>query len=125
MNRETEKGALKMKKDEIGGSADLHSAARPGYLAAVQSVVSSNPLSVNHRDKHSSFLFVVLNTTISLSNRLHLAAWAGDVVSYLCKNKADVDVAAVDDMGAIHFASQKGHLEVVRSVGVSGEVHHS
>lgn len=53
MNRETEKGALKMKKDEIGGSADLHSAARPGYLAAVQSVVSSNPLSVNHRDKHS------------------------------------------------------------------------
>ncbi|WZZ46553.1 hypothetical protein YC2023_042812 [Brassica napus] len=64
-----------------------------------------------------AFLFVVLNTTISLSNRLHLAAWAGDVVSYLCKNKADVDVAAVDDMGAIHFASQKGHLEVVRSVG--------
>nr|VDC99259.1 unnamed protein product [Brassica oleracea] len=104
MNRETEKGALKMKKDEIGGSADLHSAARPGYLAAVQSVVSSNSLSVNHRDKHSC-------------DSLHLAAWAGDVVSYLCKNKADVDVAAVDDMGAIHFASQKGHLEVVRSVG--------
>ncbi|KAF2583209.1 hypothetical protein F2Q68_00006221 [Brassica cretica] len=72
-----------------------------------------------------AFPFVVLNTTISLSNRLHLAAWAGDVVSYLCKNKADVDVAAVDDMGTIHFASQKGHLEVVRSVGVSGEVHHS
>lgn len=43
-------------------------------------------------------------------------------MSYLCKNKADVGAAAVDDMGAIHFACQKGHLEVVRtllSVGVS------
>ena len=53
MNRETEKGALKMKKDEIGGSADLHSAARSGDLAAVQLIISSNPLAVNSRDKHS------------------------------------------------------------------------
>ncbi|CAN8325219.1 unnamed protein product [Cochlearia groenlandica] len=94
-----------------GGSADLHSSARSGDLAAVQSIISSDPLATNSRDKHSR-------------TPLHLAAWAGhnDVVSYLCKNKADVGAAAVDDMGAIHFASQKGHLEVVRtllSVGVS------
>ncbi|CAN7132415.1 unnamed protein product [Brassica rapa subsp. narinosa] len=55
-----------------------------------------------------------------------MAAWAGDVVSYLCKNKANVDSPlAVDDIGAINFASQKGNLELVRSVGISGEVHHS
>jgi ankyrin repeat protein len=44
-------------------------------------------------------------------------------VSYLCKNKADVGAAAVDDMGAIHFASQKGHLEIVRTLlSVGGSV---
>lgn len=36
-----------------GASADLHSAARSGDLAAVQSIISSNPLAVNSRDKHS------------------------------------------------------------------------
>lgn len=41
-------------------------------------------------------------------------------MSYLCKNKADVGAAAMDDMGAIHFAAQKGHLEVVRSLLSSG-----
>ncbi|TYG76614.1 hypothetical protein ES288_D03G127200v1 [Gossypium darwinii] len=42
-------------------------------------------------------------------------AWArqAQVVSYLCKQKADVGVSAMDGMGAIHFATQKGHLEVV------------
>lgn len=42
------------------------------------------------------------------------------MVSYLCKNKADVSAAAMDDMGAIHFAAQKGHLEVVRTLLLSG-----
>lgn len=36
-----------------GASADLHSAARSGDLAAVQLIISSNPLAVNSRDKHS------------------------------------------------------------------------
>ncbi|KAK8261309.1 hypothetical protein V6Z12_D13G178500 [Gossypium hirsutum] len=35
------------------------------------------------------------------------------VVSYLCKQKADIGAVAMDGMGAIHFAAQKGHLEVV------------
>ncbi|TYG76612.1 hypothetical protein ES288_D03G127200v1 [Gossypium darwinii] len=51
----------------------------------------------------------------SMTRRLLLAAWArqAQVVSYLCKQKADVGVSAMDGMGAIHFATQKGHLEVV------------
>lgn len=36
-----------------GGSTDLHSAARSGDLTAVQYIISSNPLAVNSRDKHS------------------------------------------------------------------------
>ncbi|KAK9182603.1 hypothetical protein WN944_025748 [Citrus x changshan-huyou] len=88
---------------------ELHAAARSGDLKAVQSILISNPLSVNSRDKHSR-------------TPLHLAAWSGqtEVVSYLCKNKADVGAAAMDDMSAVHFASQKGHLEVVRTLVSSG-----
>ncbi|KAJ1396882.1 Ankyrin repeat [Sesbania bispinosa] len=54
--------------------------------------------------------------------RLHLAAFAGqaEVVSYLCKHKADVGASAMDDMAAIHFAAQKGHLEVVRALLAAG-----
>ncbi|TXG48425.1 hypothetical protein EZV62_027719 [Acer yangbiense] len=91
------------------GGEELHAAARSGDLKAVQTILSSNPLSVNSRDKHSR-------------TPLHLAAWSGqtEVVSYLCKQKADVGAAAMDDMGAIHFASQKGHLEVVRVLISSG-----
>ncbi|XP_057966506.1 uncharacterized protein LOC131156669 [Malania oleifera] len=88
---------------------DLHSAARAGDLNAVISICSSNPLSINSRDKHSR-------------TPLHMAAWAGQtqVVDYLCKHKADVAAAAIDDVGAIHFAAQKGHLEVVRKLLSSG-----
>lgn len=32
---------------------DLHGAARSGDLSAVQSILSSDPLAVNSRDKHS------------------------------------------------------------------------
>ncbi|GAV58061.1 LOW QUALITY PROTEIN: Ank_2 domain-containing protein, partial [Cephalotus follicularis] len=90
---------------------ELHAAARSGELEAVESILNSNPLAINSRDKHSR-------------TPLHLAAWARqtEVVSYLCNHKADVGAAAIDDMGAIHFAAQKGHLEVVRmlvSAGVS------
>lgn len=92
-----------------GTGGDLHNAARSGDLNAVQLILSTNPLAVNSRDKHSR-------------TPLHLAAWSGqaEVVSYLCKNKADVGAAAMDDMGAIHFAAQKGHLEVVRTLLSSG-----
>ncbi|KAF3447880.1 hypothetical protein FNV43_RR08586 [Rhamnella rubrinervis] len=88
---------------------DLHGAARSGDLSVVESILSSDPLAVNARDKHSR-------------TPLHLAAWSGqaEVVSYLCKHKADVGAAAMDDMGAIHFAAQKGHLEVVRILLLSG-----
>ncbi|KAI3823769.1 hypothetical protein L1987_05210 [Smallanthus sonchifolius] len=88
---------------------DIHAAARSGDLVAVQTIISSNPLSINSRDKHSR-------------TPLHLAAWAGQtqVVNILCKNKADTGAAAMDDMGAVHFAAQKGHLEVVRTLVSSG-----
>ncbi|KAL3500113.1 hypothetical protein ACH5RR_039206 [Cinchona calisaya] len=81
---------------------ELHSAARSGDLDAVHRICSTNSLALNSRDKHSR-------------TPLHLAAWSGQtkVVEYLC-NKADVGAAAMDDMGAIHFAAQKGHTEVVR-----------
>ncbi|XP_016651019.1 PREDICTED: serine/threonine-protein phosphatase 6 regulatory ankyrin repeat subunit A [Prunus mume] len=90
-------------------SQNLHTAARSGDLTAVQSILSSNPLAVNSRDKHSR-------------TPLHLAAWSGqtEVVNFLCSHKADVGAAAMDDMGAIHFAAQKGHLEVVRTLLLSG-----
>ncbi|PPD99888.1 hypothetical protein GOBAR_DD03068 [Gossypium barbadense] len=60
----------------------------------------------------------LLLLTLAQKKGLHLAAWAGQAqaVSYLCKQKADVGAAAMDDMGAIHFAAQKGHLEVVRTL---------
>ncbi|XP_022750891.1 ankyrin-3 [Durio zibethinus] len=88
---------------------DIHAAARSGDLSTLESILASNPLAVNSRDKHSR-------------TPLHLAAWSGQaqVVSYLCKQKADVGAAAMDDMGAIHFAAQKGHLEVVRTLLSSG-----
>ncbi|KAK4357831.1 hypothetical protein RND71_023441 [Anisodus tanguticus] len=64
--------------------------------SAVQTLCTTNPLAVNSRDKHSR-------------TPLHLAAWSGhaQIVDYLSKNKADVGAAAMDDMGAIHFAAQK------------------
>lgn len=93
----------------MSSEEDMHAAARAGDLVKVQSILRSNPMAVNARDKHSR-------------TPLHLAAWAGheQVVSYLCKHKADVRAAAVDDMGAIHFAAQRGHSEVVRILLTSG-----
>ncbi|RDX63549.1 hypothetical protein CR513_58009 [Mucuna pruriens] len=92
-----------------GTSGDLHVAARSGDLIAVQSILASNPLAVNSRDKHSR-------------TPLHLAAFSGqaEVVTYLCKHKADVGASAMDDMAAVHFGSQKGHLEVVRALLSAG-----
>lgn len=42
------------------------------------------------------------------------------MVNYLCQNKADAGAAAMDDMGAIHFAAQKGHVEIVKALVSSG-----
>ncbi|KAJ6347693.1 hypothetical protein OIU76_004222, partial [Salix suchowensis] len=36
-----------------GGDTELHDAARSGDMKAVESIVSSNPLAINSRDKHS------------------------------------------------------------------------
>lgn len=57
-----------------------------------------------------------------MDHRLHLAAFSGqaEVVSYLCKHKADAGASAMDDMAAIHFAAQKGHLEVVKALVSAG-----
>lgn len=89
-------------------SEELHAAARSGDLHAVHRILSSNPLALNSRDKHSR-------------TPLHLAAWSGhkDIVDFLCK-KADVGAAAMDDMGAIHFAAQKGHVDVIQILLASG-----
>ncbi|TYH09828.1 hypothetical protein ES288_A07G128600v1 [Gossypium darwinii] len=86
----------------VMSGGDIHAAARSGDLSKLQSILASNPLAVNSQDKHSR-------------TPLHLAVWArqAQVVSYLCKQKADVGAAAMDGMGAIHFVAQKGHLEVV------------
>ena len=43
-----------------------------------------------------------------------------EAVTNLCQHKADVGAAAMDDMGAIHFASQKGPLEVFLTLFSSG-----
>ncbi|XLR00629.1 hypothetical protein S83_066827, partial [Arachis hypogaea] len=37
-----------------------------------------------------------------------------------CKNKADVGDSAMDDMAAIHFATQKGAFEVVKALVAVG-----
>ncbi|XP_057730483.1 uncharacterized protein LOC130945803 [Arachis stenosperma] len=88
---------------------ELHTATRSGDLVAVQMILTSNPLAINSRDKHSRI-------------PLYLAAFAGhaEIVSYLCKNKTDVGASAMDDMAAIHFATQKGHLEVVKALVATG-----
>ncbi|KAK2427477.1 Ankyrin repeat family protein [Trifolium repens] len=106
---EEEKQMGKGNPQKSGPRGDLHTAARSGDLIAVQSILISNPLTVNSRDKHSR-------------TPLHLAAFSGqtEVVSYLCKNKADVGASAMDDMAAIHFAAQKGHLEVVKALVSAG-----
>jgi len=36
-----------------GGDAELHAAARSGDMKAMETIVSSNPLAINSRDKHS------------------------------------------------------------------------
>ncbi|KAH8479316.1 hypothetical protein H0E87_031672 [Populus deltoides] len=92
-----------------GGDTELHAAARSGDMKAVESIVSSNPLAINSRDKHSR-------------TPLHLAAWSGqaEVVSYLCKHKADVGAAAMDDMGAIHLPPKRAIQKLSRTLLSSG-----
>ena len=54
--------------------------------------------------------------------RLHLAAWAGhaDVIKLLCDGKAAVNAGAADDMSALHFAAQKGHVAATRALLAAG-----
>ncbi|KAK1359611.1 protein phosphatase 1 regulatory subunit 12C [Heracleum sosnowskyi] len=57
---------------------------------------------------------VVQHTTFSSMLRTSTSG------EFLCENKADVGAATMDDMGAIHFAAQKGHLKVVQILISSG-----
>ena len=47
------------------------------------------------------------------------------MVQILCNKHAEIGASAADDMAAIHFASQKGHTEVVRILLTSGASIHS
>ncbi|PPD81159.1 hypothetical protein GOBAR_DD21907 [Gossypium barbadense] len=81
-------------------------------------VKSSNSHCAPHPPLNERILLSMTRRTWSsygFLTTLHLAAWArqAQVVSYLCKQKADVGAVSMDGMGAIHFAAQKGHLEVV------------
>ncbi|CAI9095084.1 OLC1v1030943C1 [Oldenlandia corymbosa var. corymbosa] len=123
MGNQKKPGRTTATENTAGGDEELHKAARSGDLEAVLRICSTDPLAINSRDKHSLYESGLLNINMILpvcsltdvDPRLHLAAWAGQtkVVEFLSK-KADVGAAAMDDMGAIHFASQKGHTEVVR-----------
>jgi hypothetical protein len=52
-SEEEEKQMGKGNPQKSGPGGDLHTAARSGDLIAVQSILISNPLTVNSRDKHS------------------------------------------------------------------------
>jgi hypothetical protein len=53
LQSEEEKQMGKGNPQKSGPGGDLHTAARSGDLIAVQSILISNPLTVNSRDKHS------------------------------------------------------------------------
>ncbi|KAI3931186.1 hypothetical protein MKW92_050975, partial [Papaver armeniacum] len=54
-NPNTNTNYRKKRAPSSGGGAeeDLHRAARAGDIHAVQSIIASNPSTVNSRDKHS------------------------------------------------------------------------
>ena len=106
---------------------DLHKAAREGNLAELTRLLTAGQ-DVNVRDKLSR-------------TPLHLAAWAGQVMVHLhwlmtcccciCSSThahraqaeclttllasdANHGAAAQDDMNALHFAAQKGHVSACK-----------
>jgi len=54
------------KPQKSSAGEDLHTAARSGDLNAVQSILSSNPLAINSRDKHSRTPYPLLYLFIAL-----------------------------------------------------------
>ncbi|PPD91654.1 hypothetical protein GOBAR_DD11409 [Gossypium barbadense] len=89
----------------------------PDLLSAWLWVQTLETASVNRGSQHTLDLPLVI-AKIFVHWNIHLYMFLpskrqAQVVSYLCKQKADVGAAAMDGMGAIHFAAQKGHLEVV------------
>lgn len=82
-----------------------HSAARTGDVSALEAALASDPDAVKATDKHSR-------------TPLHLAAWAGHLHALvtLCDASADLHVAAMDGITALHFAAQQGHEDVCKEL---------
>jgi ankyrin repeat protein len=51
---------------------------------------------------------------LELQIRESYAFWLQEVVKLLLANQCNVKAAAADDVNALHFAAQKGHVEVMR-----------
>lgn len=102
------------RKRALGKSTPLHEAARSGDEARVAEIVdelerTGCAMAIDARDEHGRA-------------PIHIAAWASksSAVEVLLKAGADSNVAAQDEMTALHFASQSGCAAAARALLLSG-----